>query len=63
MITLENAGEYQCAVYDSVLAEEAWSPVFTLVVGTDVPVATALGLVLISAVTALAGVTVLRKRR
>ena len=62
-ITLENAGEYQCAVYDSVLAEEAWSPVFTLVVGTDVPVATALGLVLISAVTALAGVTVLRKRR
>jgi len=62
-IALEDAGEYRCEVYDTVLDETAWSPVFTLVIGTGVPVGGMLGLALASVLTALAGASVLRKKK
>jgi hypothetical protein len=62
-IAAEDAGEYQCEVSDDVLAETATSPVFTLVVTPEMPVAGLFGLTVAAALTGLAGAVLARKRR
>ncbi len=62
-VALEDAGEYQCEVYDDILAETAWSPMFTLAVGSGVPVAGLAGLAAALALTGLGSALAMRRRR
>ncbi len=62
-VALEDAGEYQCEVYDDILAETAWSPMFTLAIGSGVPVAGLAGLAAALALTGLGSALAMRRRR
>jgi hypothetical protein len=59
----EDAGQYQCEVYDDVLEETVLSPMFTLVIGTGMPAAGLVALALAAVLTSLTGATVMRKRK
>ncbi|OQC04488.1 MAG: Dictyostelium (slime mold) repeat protein [Candidatus Hydrogenedentes bacterium ADurb.Bin101] len=58
-----DAGQYQCEVNDDVLSETAMSPIFTLVVGSGVPMADLAGLAAALALTGLGSAWVMRRRR
>ena len=62
-LTDDDAGNYQCEVYDDVLDETALSPVFTLVITSGVPAAGLIGLALATALTLTAGAVATRRRR
>lgn len=58
-----DAGDYQCEVYDAGEDETAWSPVFTVTVGPDLPAASMFGTALAVAIIAAAGAALSRRRR
>lgn len=62
-ISEADEGDYQCEVYDHGRDETAWSPVFTLVLGASLPASGLLGLTLAALATAIAGTSILKKRR
>ncbi len=55
-------GNYQCQVYDFDTDEEAWSPVFTLILGEFIPAFSAFGLIAASVMLAVAGAVTMKKR-
>ncbi len=59
--TEADAGDYRCEISDS-LSDVVYTNVATLTVGKGIPIATAVGLGLVSAMTALAGAFALRRR-
>jgi len=59
----EDFGQYQCEVYDDVLEETVLSPMFTLVLGTGMPVAGLTGIVLSAVAASIMGAVMVRKRK